>query len=206
MADIINIINIGILIYFFGINGFYLLLLGLSLIKVRKQEKLIKTFRLSGLYDSDLYKSITILAPAFNEEENIISSVQSLMQLKFHDYEVIVINDGSTDRTMELLSEQFDLYELDRVIPEIIDQKPNKKVYGSRQFENLIVIDKERGNKADALNAGINAARKELVCSVDSDSVLEPDVLLKLLLAFSEEEDTIAVGGNTACVAVTNST
>jgi len=195
MTGFIDVINVGILLYFLFINGFYLFLLVLSLFKTGQQAKLTKTFRLSGLYESDLYKSISILAPAFNEEENIVSSVQSLLQLKFHDYEVIVINDGSTDRTLDRLKEQFDLYKLDRVIPPIIDQEPLKAVYASSTFDNLVVLDKERGNKADALNAGINAARKELVCSIDSDSVLEPDVLLKLLIAFSEDEHTIAVGG-----------
>lgn len=195
MGGLLDFLNFGILLYFFSINGFYLFLLALSLIKIRTQSKLIKTFRLSGQYETDQYKSTSIIVPAYNEEENIISSVQSLLQVQFHDFEVIVINDGSTDQTMECLKDHFELFELDRVIPKVIEQQQNKAVYGSETFDNLIVVDKERGSKADALNAGINAARKELVCSVDSDSLLEPDVLNKLLIAFSEDENTIAVGG-----------
>ncbi|WP_445666620.1 glycosyltransferase family 2 protein [Fodinibius sp. AD559] len=195
MSDLLEVLNFGILLYFFSINGFYLFLLGLSLVKIRTQSKLMKTFRLTGQYETDQYKSTSIIVPAYNEEENIISSVQSLLQVQFHDFEVIVINDGSSDQTMKRLKEHFELFELDRVIPKVIEQQPNKAVYGSETFDNLIVIDKQRGSKADALNAGINAARKELVCSVDSDSLLEPDVLNKLSIAFSADENTIAVGG-----------
>lgn len=183
------------LLYFFGINAAYLALVIISFFYIRAQLKKKQVFGLSGIFRSELYKPVSILAPAYNESATIIESLESLLQLQFPDYEVVVINDGSTDDTLEKLINHFDLKEIQRYVPLIVDHKPIRAIYASPNHPNLVVVDKENGRKADALNAGINVASRELVCAIDSDSVLEPDVLLKLLRAFVENEDTIAVGG-----------
>lgn len=181
--------------YFLAINCCYILLVIFSYFHIQKQLKFSNVYKLTGLFSSDLYKPVSILAPAYNEEANIVASVEALMQIQFPEFEVVVINDGSTDRTLELLIENFDLKKIPPPLQLPIDHEPIKQVYRSERFNELIVVDKVNGRKADALNAGINVASKELICAIDADSILEPDVLLKLLRAFVENENVVAVGG-----------
>ena len=181
--------------YFILVNLVYIILNGISFFYIRHQQNYANIFNLEGIFTSNLYKPVSIISPAYNEEVSIIDSVEALLQLHFSDYEVIVVNDGSSDNTMKLLLEHFDLYEVDIPADLPIEHKPIKKMYKSAIYSDLKVVDKENGRKADALNAGINVSGKELVCSIDADSILEPDVLLKLLKAFMEEEGVIAVGG-----------
>jgi cellulose synthase/poly-beta-1,6-N-acetylglucosamine synthase-like glycosyltransferase len=148
-----------------------------------------------GLFASNLYNPISILAPAFNEESTVVESVHSLLQLRYPNFEIIVINDGSKDQTMQVLIEEFELERVERYVPLILDHKPIRGIYRSRRFNELIVVDKENGRKADALNAGINVCRNDLFCAIDADCVLEPDVLQNMLRCFIEDETTIAVGG-----------
>ncbi len=193
--DTLFYINVFIFGYFIVVNVSYIILLYFSYIQTKKSRKESKIFRLSGLFDSRLYKSVSILAPAFNEEESIIESTRGLLNLEFTDYEVIIINDGSKDRTLEKLIDHFKLQKIDRHVPKELDSKPIKAVYGNRMYPNLFVVDKVNGRKADALNAGINVSRKDLICAVDSDTLLEPTVLQQMLMAFVADPTTVAVGG-----------
>mgnify|MGYP005842121503 CR=1 FL=1 len=181
--------------YFLVVNSIYIVLVWVSFFYIRKQQKYFKVFDLEGLFQSDLYKSISILTPAYNEEVNIIDSVEALLQLQYPDFEVIVINDGSTDNTLGNLISHFELYPAHVPGDLAIDHKPIRNFYRSHRYDYLIVIDKENGQKADALNAGINISTKELLCSIDADSILDPDVLKKMLRAFIENDKLIAAGG-----------
>lgn len=181
--------------YFVAINAIYITLISFSFFHIRKQQKEKNVFGLHGLFASNLYYPISILAPAFNEEATVVASVKSLLQLRFPNYEVIVINDGSKDRTMDVLISNFKLKRVKRYVPLILNHKPIKAIYKSTIYPELIVVDKENGRKADALNAGINVCRNDLFCAIDADCVLEPDVLQNMLRCFIEDENTIAVGG-----------
>lgn len=184
-----------VVIYFVLINSIYLVLIGFSFIHIRRQLKEKDVYRLEGLFSSNLYSPISIIAPAFNEEATVVASVKSLLQLRYPNYEVIVVNDGSKDRTIQVLIQEFKLKRVKRYVPLILDHKPIKAIYKSTVYPNLIVVDKENGRKADALNAGINVCRNDLFCAIDADCVLEPDVLQNMLKTFIEDESTIAVGG-----------
>ena len=192
---ILLFINVFVFFYFIVVNSSYIILILFSYIQTRKSKKESSIFQLSGLFDTRLYKSISILAPAFNEEASIIESTRSLLNLEFADYEVIVINDGSKDSTLEKLIENFQLKKMDRYVPKSIKSEKIKCIYGSHRYPNLVVVDKVNGRKADALNAGINVSRKDLICAVDSDTLLEPTVLQQMLMAFVADPTTVAVGG-----------
>lgn len=138
---------------------------------------------------------ISILAPAYNEEATIVASVQSLMQLHYTEYDVIVINDGSTDRTLDVMIEEFDLIPIPESYDARLPMKPIRAIYGSFCYPNLKVIEKENGGKADALNAGINLSRNPLFCCVDADSILEQNSLLRVIQPFLEDPNTVACGG-----------
>jgi len=156
---------------------------------------------LDHLSKTDAYKPISILAPAFNEQETIISSVYSLLRLNFSEYEIIIINDGSSDETLQRVVEHFDLYKTTANSSLVLEHQEIKAVYRSREYSGLMVIDKVNGRKSDALNAGINIATYPLICCVDADTILEKDAILQGLGQFLMDRRVIAVGG---AIGITN--
>jgi cellulose synthase/poly-beta-1,6-N-acetylglucosamine synthase-like glycosyltransferase len=145
---------------------------------------------------SDATMPISILAPAYNEEATIVESVRSLLALHYPNFEVVVINDGSKDRTLAVLIEAFGLEPTERLFEEKTPHNKIRGLWGSPRHARLLVIDKENGGKADALNAGINVARSPLFCAVDADSLLEADALLRATQPFVDDpERVVAVGG-----------
>jgi cellulose synthase/poly-beta-1,6-N-acetylglucosamine synthase-like glycosyltransferase len=140
--------------------------------------------------------AIAVLAPAFNEEVTIVESVRSLLALHYPDFEVVVINDGSKDGTLQRVVEEFGLQAVQRYYDLTVSHQPIRGLYASPRLPRLLVVDKENGGKSDALNAGINVARAPLFCSIDADSLLESDALLRAVRPFVEEPvQTVAVGG-----------
>ncbi|MBE0649074.1 MAG: glycosyltransferase family 2 protein [Bacteroidales bacterium] len=152
------------------------------------------------IISSPFAPSISMIAPAFNEEISIVENIRSLMSLFYHDFEVIIVNDGSKDTTLETVIKAYDLEPVDFAVPNYLPSKKIRNVYKSRNrsFRNLMVVDKENGGKADALNAGINVSTKNYFIAIDVDSVIESDSLLRLAKPFLEEKDNrvIAVGGS----------
>lgn len=187
-------IQLLVLLYFVGLNGGYLIL---SLIGVTYTLRYMDLDHYRSLPESNLglEPPISILAPAYNEEASIAASVKSLLQLQYYEYEVVVINDGSKDRTLEVLKQEFDLETFPEAPRQQLGSQPVRAIYHSRRHPNLRVIDKENGGKADSLNAGINSAHYALFCAVDADSILQRDSLLKMVQPFLHDPTTIASGG-----------
>ncbi|PKD42615.1 glycosyltransferase family 2 protein [Rhodohalobacter barkolensis] len=183
------------ILYFLIVNGTYLSMVVVSLFYIRKHQKYYSVFEPEGVFQSDLYKSISIISPAYNEEVNIIDSVEALLQLQYRDFEVVVVNDGSTDSTLEKLKNHFRLYESEIELHSTLPHKNIVTSYRSSRYDNLIVIDKVNGGKGDALNCGINACANDLFCSIDADSLLEQDVLKQMLQAFVLDDRLVAAGG-----------
>lgn len=145
---------------------------------------------------SEQAPAISVLAPAFNEELTIVESTRSLLALQYPDFEVIVVNDGSKDGTLARLVSEFGLEQVDRFVDRSVEHAPIRGFYASLHLPRLLVVDKENGGKADALNAGINCSRTALFCAIDADSILESDALLRVVRPFIDEPDlTIAAGG-----------
>jgi cellulose synthase/poly-beta-1,6-N-acetylglucosamine synthase-like glycosyltransferase len=118
------------------------------------------------------------------------------MALEYPSFEIVVISDGSTDATVQRLIDAFELEPVRRPIPPFLEHAPVRAVYAPRGRLNLLVLDKENGGKADALNAGINFAEYPLVCAIDADSVLEQDALVKAAMPFLDDPvRTVATGG-----------
>lgn len=152
----------------------------------------------TAMLQSSSLPSISILAPAFNEEANVVENVRSLLTLNYPSYEIVVINDGSKDNTLTRLLETFDMVKDDTLHYQAIPTKEVRGVYVSKHkaYKNLTVIDKANGGKADALNAGINNCRHDIICCIDVDCILEHDALLKLIKPFlNNEKKVIASGG-----------
>lgn len=138
---------------------------------------------------------ITIISPAFNEASTIIRSITSLLSLNYSELEIIVVNDGSTDNTVEVLLHAMDLYIVNEPLDNALTTQSIKAIYRSRLYPDFRLIDKENGGKADALNAGINAAHHALVCTLDADTILPQEALTRLVRPFGEVPGLIAAGG-----------
>ena len=196
LVDAIVLFNEFVIVYFISLNFIYLVLFFVSLIEVIKFVKRTFFSDYQQILQSDMTWPISILVPAHNEERNIVETVRSLQLLNYGEFEIIVINDDSSDGTLSNLIEAFDLRRLDKVTRRSIATRPIRGVYGSLTQGNLLVIDKVRGGKADALNAGLNLSRYPLFCSVDADSIIEDDALLRVVKPFMEHpEEMVAVGG-----------
>ena len=146
------------------------------------------------LLASEWTPSITIIAPAYNESVTIAASLRSILTLSYPSLEVVVVNDGSTDATLETLQREFDLARVHLSQSGHLQTQPVRGQYHSRRHRGLVVLDKENGGKADALNAGLNTATGELVCVVDADTLIEPDALLRIVRPFLADADTLAAG------------
>lgn len=189
--------NAAFAVYAAALNCLYLFLLAFSFAGVIRQERLTGLMRLSFLFKEHVLPSISIISPAFNEEASIVESVSSLLTLRYPDYEVIVVNDGSRDSTVQKLISYFELERKDLFVHRYLTTQPIRALYTSKRYPELIVVDKENGGKADSLNAGINVARKEYFAGIDADSMLEHDALLNLAgLFLHSEEEVVAAGGN----------
>jgi len=195
VSGLVRDANFAILVYFLALNSFYALLLVLSIPEIWEQTRLAEDEDFQRLMQSDALPPITILVPAYNEQKTIEASVTAILALHYRNYEVVVVNDGSKDGTLEALRHAFDLYEIPRTYPETISTKPLRALYRSRARTKLVVIDKENGGKADSLNAAINASRFPLVIAVDADTLIEPDALLRLTRPFLLGRRVAAVGG-----------
>jgi cellulose synthase/poly-beta-1,6-N-acetylglucosamine synthase-like glycosyltransferase len=147
------------------------------------------------LLSSNLTPSISMLAPAFNEEVTIRESVRSFLTLRYPNLEVVIANDGSTDATLEVLRRDFDLVPVNPIFRRSVDTARVRGVYRSRRHPALIVVDKENGGRADALNAALNVASGELVCAVDADTLIDPEGLLRLVRRFLTDDRCVGAGG-----------
>jgi cellulose synthase/poly-beta-1,6-N-acetylglucosamine synthase-like glycosyltransferase len=144
---------------------------------------------------SGLEPPVSILVPAYNEEATIAASIRSMLQLTYSEFEVVVINDGSKDGTLDVLVREFKLQPFPEAYRRQLATREIRQVYRSARIPNLRVIDKVNGGKADSLNAGINAARYPLFCGVDADSILQRDSLDKVVEPFLRDPTVVATGG-----------
>jgi cellulose synthase/poly-beta-1,6-N-acetylglucosamine synthase-like glycosyltransferase len=186
-----------VILYFILINIVYFLMLISSFLAIVRylRRDLFSDYRI--IIQSEFSTAISVLAPAYNEQATITESVNSLLKLNYSTMEVIVINDGSNDETLATMIREFGLRKTHRVYVRKIKTKPVRGIYTSDkpEYKNLIVVDKENGGKADALNVGVNISHYPLFCAIDADSILEDNALLKVAKPFLEDDTVIAVGG-----------
>ena len=141
----------------------------------------------------------SVIAPAYNEGMTIVENVRSLLSLYYHNLEIIIVNDGSKDDSIQKLIEAYELESMAYFIQGKIETNTVRGVYKSKNpaFKKLIVVDKENGGKADALNVGVNISSGEYLVCIDVDCILEQDAILKLAKPMLEQTDKkfIACGG-----------
>jgi cellulose synthase/poly-beta-1,6-N-acetylglucosamine synthase-like glycosyltransferase len=184
-----------LLAYFALLNLLYALFGYFGLRSVTVYARQQSQVALKDFLEQDLEMPVSILVPAYNEEASIAASVRSFLSLHYPEFEVIVVSDGSTDRTIERLAEAFALVEQPRIYRKILATQHIVRTFRSLRHPNLHVVEKERGGRADALNAALNLAKYPLIAAVDADSLLDAEAILRASRLFLTDETIVAVGG-----------
>jgi len=188
-------------VYYVAFNAIYLLLMVLAWLQMRDEIRRRTYLGLDEAFRSPLTPGISVLVPAYNEAAVIVPSVRALLALRYPRHEVIVANDGSTDATIEVLTDAFDLVAVPLAVRDTVASAPFRATYLSRHHPNLIVLDKENGGRSDALNAALRLARYPYVCVIDADSLLEEDALLKAAMPILDAPDLLVATGGTIRIA-----
>jgi cellulose synthase/poly-beta-1,6-N-acetylglucosamine synthase-like glycosyltransferase len=196
MRTAFEVLGVVVLVYFTLLNAIYMLFTALAWRAVVRRLRERGYSAEAEAFASPLTPAISVLLPAFNEEAGIVESVRSLLRLRYPRLEIVVASDGSTDATLERLREAFDLVPVRKAHREGIATARVRAAYVSRRHPELVVLDKENGGKADALNAAAGVAGHDFVCAVDADAVLEEDALLQAAQPLIDDPDlAVATGG-----------
>ena len=196
MNKILYIFNNLILIYAIILCVSYLILAVISAFSLIRYKRKNSFVDYNVILSSPLAPTISIIAPAFNESKSIVDNIRAILALHYNHFEVIIINDGSKDDTLEKMIKVYELEKVEYSYKPVLPTQEIKGIYKSvnHSFANLTIIDKVNGGKADALNAGLNISGNDFYVAMDVDSVIEPDALLKLVKPIMESTDRRVIG------------
>ena len=183
--------------YFIAMQAYLLFLALVSAAALRRNHHLRRYGRVGEMLSSRTTPPVSIIIAAYNEEAGIVDAVRSMSIVRYPRFEIVVVNDGSNDGTLGALIETFQLEQVRIPYRPDLESAPVRAIYRGRSGVDITVIDKENGGRADALNAGINAARYPYVFCTDADVVLDPDCLVHSMQRVVEDRArTVGVGGN----------
>jgi cellulose synthase/poly-beta-1,6-N-acetylglucosamine synthase-like glycosyltransferase len=199
----LHAVDAAVITYFLVVNTSYLVLIVLATLEFVRHRRRAPLSGFDETYRSPLTQPVSVLVPAHNEEAGIVEAVHAMLALRYPVFEILVIDDGSTDATFARLAAEFDLIEVPRVIPDAV---PTRGAVASVHVprlrpDPLVVVRKAAGGKTDALNVGINLARHPLVCMVDADSVLDPQALLSVAKPFADDPLRVVAAGGVVRIA-----
>lgn len=193
---IIVTVNLVVFGYFIIVNTTYLALFTAAFFSARHYVRRSRNVDLEEVFRSPLTPMVSVVIPAFNEATVIVEVVRAALSLRYPRFEVVVVSDGSSDATLQNLVDAYQLQRITKVVEPKVPSEPVTGVYVSPMHDNLVVMEKGHGGKADTLNAGLNVCKGDIVCTVDADSLLEQDALLKITRPFLEHpRETVAAGG-----------
>jgi len=195
LRSIIYYFNIFCMVYTLLLTTIYIFQLVVSYFGIRSNNNKKLAADFEHYIDSDNLLPVSVLVPAYNEQENIVKNIHWLLDMDYPEYEIILINDGSTDSTHDNVLKGFGLKKIDYAIKVSLLAKEIRGIYFNPQYPNLIYVDKENGGKSDALNAGINVSQYPLFVCLDADSMIERDAVLKLSTEFLKDTKTVVAGG-----------
>jgi cellulose synthase/poly-beta-1,6-N-acetylglucosamine synthase-like glycosyltransferase len=201
VTDVLIGIAVAAFAYFALLNAIYVVFTAIAWEDVTRYVRRRRQAGGEAAFASPLTPGISMLLPAYNEEAGIVESVRSLLSLRYPKLEVIVVDDGSTDATLDRLRRAFDLALVRKALRAGVETRPIVRTYVSRRHPELVVLQKENGGKADALNAGVNAARHEFVCAIDADALIEERALLQVALPILDDPELVAATGGTVRIA-----
>ena len=197
LIHVINVAGIAILSYYVLMQVYVNVISIHSAIALRRSHNLQRYGRVTEMLSSRMAPPVSIVIPAYNEAVGIVDSVRSMSIVGYPKFEIVITNDGSNDDTLQKLIEAFSLEKVKIPYRPDIETAPVRAIYRGRAGVEITVVDKANGGRADALNAGINAARYPYVLCTDADVVLDAQCLIRSMQRVVEDRDrTIAVGGN----------
>jgi len=201
LVKLVYYADIVFLLYFVAANLGYTVLMVLSLYSVSLHAKYAARKPYRDLADSPVTPPVAIVIAAYNEEAGIVQTVLSLMRLNYPEKELIVVDDGSTDSTLDLLIHRFQLHRMDLIFRESLKTGQPLACYHNPNFPELTVVATSHGGKSRALNTGINMARSPYFCTVDADCIIERDALLRLMAPVLQFKETVVVSGGIVRIA-----
>jgi cellulose synthase/poly-beta-1,6-N-acetylglucosamine synthase-like glycosyltransferase len=184
-----------ILAYYITLHAIYLLLVLLGATQVRRYHRGITFAEFRRIGESPLSMPVSLIIPCYNESAIIVETISNALRLNYPQFEVIVVSDGSTDGSIDILKKSFHLRRVDRFGRRQIETREIQGVYESSDHSNLVVIEKVNGRRADAINAAVTLSRYPLLCIIDADCVLETDALLHMARPFLSDVSIAAVAG-----------
>lgn len=193
MVSILNVTNIFFLVYLLGYSTFLFFSVVVGSIELYQNRR---RTQLKNTLLKDYFIPVSILVPAHNEEVTVVDTVRSLLALEYPVYEIIVIDDGSTDSTSQQLIDAFHMHAVHRPIHRIIPCAKEEAIYQTLSEKvSITLVRKQNGGKADALNMGINVCRYPYFVCLDADSILQHDSLSQIVRPVLEQNNVVAVGG-----------
>jgi cellulose synthase/poly-beta-1,6-N-acetylglucosamine synthase-like glycosyltransferase len=188
--------DVGVLLYFLAINTSYLLLITLAAMEFARLLRRVPFAGYDEAYASPLTLPVSLVVPAWNERAGIVEAVRGMLSLRYPQHEIVVVDDGSTDDTVELLREAFELRSVPRRVPQDVPTRGEVLEVLLSATVPLTVVRTTNSGRSDSLNTGVNAARYPLVCFVDADSILDPESLLTVAKPFADDPTrVVATGG-----------
>lgn len=191
----VMVLDLFVVLYFIVLAAQYLATSALAIRLMVSYNRRMRTYHVSEALTATSAPPVTLLVPLYNEEAVCVEAVRSHLALKYPRFEVLLINDGSKDETLNRLIDGFAFEPVQRLPTSALAHKPVRGVYRSRDVPHLWLIDKVNGGKADALNVGVAHCQTPLFCAIDGDSLLDRDALLRIVRPFLEDTTTAAVGG-----------
>lgn len=182
------------LTYFVLLNSIYLILNMVAGYSIVRRKRDLRARYLPKALQS-YQPPVSIILPAHNEEQSIVSTIQSLLAINYPEFEIVIVNDGSTDKTLQKLINAFDFTPFPEAYRRRLETEQIHEIYVSQKIPKMRLIDKVNGGKADALNAALNCIHYPLFCSIDADCILEKDALSRVIRPFLEDPRTVAAGG-----------
>ena len=197
LAMLVAVTGILFLLYLLVYATYLFLSVALGAWRLYHQDKMLA---IHNELKHEFYVPVSILVPAHNEEVTNVESVESLLGLDYRLYEVIVLDDGSTDATAARLVERFSMQPVHRPVRLSLPCQPIEEIFEARGTPvPLMLVRKRNGGKGDALNTGINVAQYPYFLCIDADSMLQRDSLEHIVQPVMEDDDVVAVGGQ-VCV------
>jgi cellulose synthase/poly-beta-1,6-N-acetylglucosamine synthase-like glycosyltransferase len=199
MIAILSFLSLFFLVFYIALQVIMAALAVGSAVFLRRERVVERFGRVEDMLKSDHAPPVSIVIPAYNEAAGIVESTRSLTMISYPRFEIVVANDGSSDDTLELLIDAFDLEWVPYPLRASIPSAPIRGVYKSRHSTgvDITVVDKENGGRADALNAAVNAARFPYVMATDADVIVAHDALVQAMRLVAEDRQrVVAVGGN----------
>lgn len=184
------------LIYFGIINTIYCILLFLGSISIYRRYRDLNIEVPEPILKSNSLPEITFLMPAYNEGSHLVEAINNVLHLSYRYKQLILVNDGSTDNTLEILKEKYQLIQIPCYFQPVVETKPIRGVYRSKIYSELLVIDKENGRRFDALNAGLGACKNDYTIAVDADTFIDDHDFEMLVRPMMMNPETIAIGAS----------